>query len=154
MTDRPVLPADTYIRRPAGQLAADIIAKALEEGLIHPGNPLKKQPPTAIPMPMFRTMGMPEQMVRTVRATTRMMAEAIVHDLQADGRLRLVTGNEADEERHEAANNEQPAGMDIPRMTIACPHGKPVLEVVPRPYVRLRADQLAAVVEAAKCQNH
>lgn len=55
---------------------ADLIAKGLQEGLVHPGDPTKGQDPIAIPLPL-KTVGMPPELKRQVQAQVKLMAEAI-----------------------------------------------------------------------------
>jgi hypothetical protein len=47
---------------------ADLITEHLCTGLIHPGNGADK-PAVALPLPMFRTTGMPDKMADNVKNT-------------------------------------------------------------------------------------
>lgn len=86
--------------------AAHLIAERLPTGLPHPGNPAENRPPTLIPMPGFRTTGLPDDMAKAVNATALFIGEAIVNLLETDGNLELVDATNAHQRRGELAGME------------------------------------------------
>lgn len=78
------------------QRAADHIATQLREGLTHPGD----GKPFVLPMPMFRTTGMPaEQLEHYAKQAglphgdmAKLAGEAIVHTLENDGKTIIDDG--------------------------------------------------------------
>lgn len=56
--------------------AATLIAQGLRDGLVHPGDGTTK--PIALPLPAFRTTGMPPELAEQVDKTTTLIAEAII----------------------------------------------------------------------------
>lgn len=76
----------------ANQPAVDIIAQALTSSLHHPGD--DKTAPVVIPLPMFRTNGIPPEAAAHFAQEAglphaniaQLTAEAIVHTLQAAGK--------------------------------------------------------------------
>lgn len=111
------------------QTAADLIAEALRDGLIHPGKPETGQPPVAIPLP-FRTTGMPPEMKRDVTATTHLLAEAIVHHLETHQQT-IIASSELDQLRVDAAPADiEPDGVVV--VHCYCDRGRanPLLNLV------------------------
>lgn len=92
--------------------AAQLIAKHLPTGLPHPGNPAENRPPTLIPLPGFRTTGLPDDMAKAVNATALFLGEAIVNLLETEGHYELVDATNAEQRRADIA------GMDT--TTIRC----------------------------------
>jgi hypothetical protein len=131
--------------------AAQLITESLTAGsLAHPGNPNDpEQGPVAIPLPAFRTTGMPKELANTITATAQFVGEAIVHKLTSSG-ITMSYTEELDKLHEENALLQ---GVTPPTTTICCPHGQPVLEVACRRSVQLSASQLAHVVKNAGCEH-
>jgi hypothetical protein len=131
---------------PTDQRAAQLIADNLAGGLIHPGDG-NGQKPVAIPLPPFRTAGMPPALTQHLTTTARMLGEAIVHLLRRHG-IELIDAAELEKLR--ALDPKQPPPKTV---TVECPHGHPLLEIVPRPTIRLRSTQLRSLISAARCKH-
>lgn len=86
--------------------AAQLIASHLPTGLPHPGNPAENRPPTLIPLPGFRTAGMPDDMAKAVTATAQLIGEAIINLLETDGHYELVDASQAQQRRTTIAGME------------------------------------------------
>lgn len=95
--------------------AADLIAQALRDGLVHPGKPELDQPAVGIPLP-FRTTGMAPGMKRNVDATVTLMAEAIVYHLESHQQTILDSGEVEQLRREAAPADENPQGV----VTVHC----------------------------------
>lgn len=63
---------------------AERIADKLAHGLFHPGDPATDQGPMTLRLPMFRTVGAPPELTKQVDLTTKLMAEAIVYEIETD----------------------------------------------------------------------
>jgi hypothetical protein len=114
--------------------AATLIATNLGDGLIHPGNTEHK--PRQIPLPAFRTAGMPPPLTAHVVAAAQLIGEALVHLLHRHG-IDLIEHTELERLRNIDPNQPPPATISID-----CPHGHPILLVAARPHVRLHTNQL------------
>lgn len=78
---------------------AELIAKRLATGLVHPGNPDANQPPMPIMLPVFRTAGMPTEMVELAEKTAKLIGEAIIALIETEGATKLVPKAELEEWR-------------------------------------------------------
>lgn len=85
---------------------ASLIAKHLSTGLPHPGNPANGQPAILIPLPMFRTDGMPPSVADQIETTAKLVAEAIVNLIETGTGSELVA--KADLEQLRAPPEDQP----------------------------------------------
>ena len=74
---------------------AQLISRALAEGLEHPGNGADQLPIT-IRLPLFRMAGQPPEITEQVENTVTMIGEAIVHLIETKGDSVIV--NRADYE--------------------------------------------------------
>lgn len=70
---------------------AQLIADHLHTGLPHPGD---GQQPVTLPMPAFRTTGMPPQLAEQITATRRMLGEAVVYLIETAGNSTIITNTE------------------------------------------------------------
>lgn len=87
---------------------AELISARLQSGLVWPGDPDKELPPKPIILPIFRTVGQPQEVADLVNETAKMLGEAIVHLIRSDGGMELVpadsmTAHRTREERAEVA---------------------------------------------------
>lgn len=81
--------------------AAEAIAKALAEGLAHPGDPERNIRPTNMTLPQFRVpAGAPPPYKKGVEEGNRMIAESIVYLLETQLDYSIVPN------RHEAQLKE------------------------------------------------
>jgi hypothetical protein len=62
---------------------AQLIATNLATGLPHPGENGSK--PFSIPLPAFRTVGMPKDMAENAQKTASLLGESIVHLIECNG---------------------------------------------------------------------
>lgn len=74
---------------------AQLISRALAEGLEHPGNGADQLPIT-IRLPLFRMAGQPPEMTEQVENTVTMIGEAIVHLIVTKGESVIVPRTEYD----------------------------------------------------------
>jgi hypothetical protein len=124
--------------------AAQLIADNLS-ALPHPGT--DEQARAAVSLRAFRTTGMPPQMTTHIKAATKLIGESVVHLLRTNG-IELIDAGEL--ERLRATDPNQPPPRSV---SLQCPHGHTLIEIVPRPTIRLRTTQLRALVTAAKCKH-
>lgn len=77
---------------------ARLIARKLAEGsLVHPGNPVIKREPFAVPLPLFRnTAALPQEHRDLQNATAKILAEAIVAAIETDGDSTIIDNTELD----------------------------------------------------------
>lgn len=73
---------------------AELLASRLGEGMSHPGNPDKGQPPTLIPLPGFRTTGLPEEQAKAYQGAAQAFGEAVVFTIETDGESEIVPKSE------------------------------------------------------------
>jgi hypothetical protein len=104
---------------------AQLIAQHLPAGLPHPGDPTTNQPPISIPLPAFRTTGMPSEMAETINNTTGLIAEAIVNLIETVGESEIVSKAELAKLRVA----DVPKGQPTPIMCSACRSPNPMLWV-------------------------
>jgi hypothetical protein len=71
-----------------------LIADALRNGIVHPGDPLKRIEPRPLRLPFKPSPGMPKEMTDLLEETTKQLAEAIVHLIEAEGGCELVPREE------------------------------------------------------------
>lgn len=76
---------------------AELIAKRLNTGLEHPGNPDANQPPMPILLPAFRTAGQAPEMVELAEKTAKLLGEAIVALIEGEGATKLVPKSQLQE---------------------------------------------------------
>lgn len=67
-----------------------ILAKALTEGFMHPGNPEQDIPPTPILLPFKPSPGMPEEMGKLMTGTVKLLSECIVATIENEGDSEIV----------------------------------------------------------------
>jgi hypothetical protein len=91
-------------------VVASLIAKHLSSGLPHPGNPSNGQPAILIPLPMFRTDGMPPSMVEQISVTAKLVGEAIVNLIETGTGSELV--EKTDLEQLRAPPEDQPMPVE------------------------------------------
>ena len=92
---------------------SDLIAARLVSGLQHPGGPDRQ--PMLIALPVFRTAGMPSEMVDQVNTTAVLIAEAIVHLIETESGYRLVPAEKVEVmEFEEKRNNKDPLADVVP----------------------------------------
>src|SRR6185312_10975227 len=95
---------------------AQLIAQHLPAGIPHPGDPDNHQPPVMVPLPAFRTAGMPEDMAERVNNTARLISEGIVHLMETAGQSEIVPRAELAELRVA----EVPDGQPTPILCSSC----------------------------------
>jgi hypothetical protein len=78
------------------QRVAELIAQRMPTGLPHPGNRETNQPPILIPLPAFRTTGMPAEMADQISNTTTLIGEAIVNLIETEGDSEIIGRAELD----------------------------------------------------------
>ena len=69
---------------------AESIAKALEDGIKHPGNIETKTPPAVMVLPMFRTHGRPPAQADNMHEFTVRLCEAILTHIETDCNQQIV----------------------------------------------------------------
>lgn len=99
--------------------AAQLIAQQLTAGQ------LKHPTATIPPITPFKTAGMPSEMVKTVTATTQLMAEAMVHAI-TEGGISLI---EAAELEHLQNTAKQIEAQPADNVTVKCRCGKPLVRI-------------------------
>lgn len=99
----------------SNQRIADLIAKALQEGFIHPGDPDKGIPETPILLPFKPSPGMPKEMGDLMSGTVKLLSECIVSLIETEGDSDIVPKAEVRTMRH-AFN----PGDAAPRMPVYC----------------------------------
>lgn len=87
--DDDFLPPEKVPRLMPNQLIAELIARKLRDGLLHPGDPERNIAPTPIALP-FRTTGMPAEMADLINDTVKLLSEAIVHAIESEGDCEIV----------------------------------------------------------------
>lgn len=90
---------------------AELISSRLANGLPHPGYPNTEQGPSVIRLPLFRLAGMPDEMVKQIDETVKMIGEAIVHVVETEGETELIPRAELEALKAELAQlkeQEQP----------------------------------------------
>lgn len=93
---------------------ASLIAKHLSTGLPHPGNPDNGQPAILLPLPSFRTDGLPPSMVEQIEATAMLIGQAIVHLIESGTNTEMVDKAELEQLR------APPKGHPMPVECSAC----------------------------------
>lgn len=73
---------------------AETLARALAEGLIHPGD--ENNPATSLILPGFRTTGMPEPMAEQINDYAKLISEAIVATIEGGGSAIVPAGELAE----------------------------------------------------------
>lgn len=94
---------------------AQLIADRLPAGLQHPGNPDANQPPFTVPLPGFRTTGMPTEHADAVNGTAKLLGEAIVETIESAGNTIIPS---TDLEQLKAA--DQQPGEAVPVLCQDC----------------------------------
>jgi hypothetical protein len=82
---------------------AELISGKLVAGLVHPGD--DKRPAMTVALPVFRTTGLPEEVVKQVNVTVQMIGEAIVHLIETEGESVIVKRTELEQLQYSAAPN-------------------------------------------------
>lgn len=103
----------------SNQRIATLIAERIPHGLQHPGDPTADQPPFAIPLPGLRATGIPPELAARFAAdaglpstdTPRLIGEALVHMIEADGDSTIIANAELAALRTQAA--DAPEGIRI-----------------------------------------
>lgn len=80
---------------------AELIAEGMLTSLTHPGDPENNIKPMDLVLP-FQTTGQPEEMVKLINGTVKLMSEAIVHLIKTKGGVDLIPRAEVRELRHAA----------------------------------------------------
>lgn len=122
---------------------AALIADHLQTGLVHPGDENHK--PVLVPLPMFRTTAMPEELANHVKTLAKMLGQAIVHLLRTEGGLELIPTAELAELRNTVAPPSQASVI-----TIECPHNVCLLEVAVPQRLRLNEAQINALTQGCE----
>lgn len=76
-----------------------MIAEALRNGIMHPGDPDNNIEPRPIVLPFKARPGMPKEMTDLLGETTKLLSEAIVHLIETEGNAELVDRTELRELR-------------------------------------------------------
>lgn len=95
------------------QAMAELIAKRLREGMIHPGDPDNDVGPTPIMLPFSHAPGRPKEMNDLLDATVKLLSEAIVFTIVAEGECDITPRDEVAELRM-AAGEITPGTNVIP----------------------------------------
>lgn len=82
---------------------AELISNRLANGLQHPGYPNTEQGPVLIRLPLFRTAGMPDEVLQQVNETVKMIGEAIVHVIDTEGHAAIIPKDELEALKTELA---------------------------------------------------
>ena len=88
---------------------AELISDRLANGLQHPGYPDTEQPSTVIRLPLFRTAGMPNEVLEQVNETVKMIGEAIIYTIETEGESEIIRRAELDALRKELAQLKEDA---------------------------------------------
>lgn len=102
---------------PNPELAA-LIANALQNGIMYPGDPERRIAPRPIMLPFKPSAGMPQEMADLMSETTRQLGEAIVHLIETTGDSEIVPKAQIRSLRH-AAGAET---ARQPVMPVSCRH--------------------------------
>ena len=100
------------------QEMAELIAKRLREGMVHPGDPDKDIPPTPILLPFSHAPGRPKEMNDLLDATVKLLSEAVVFTIVNEGGVDLTPHDEMGALRM-AAGDVAP-GTNVPVYCALC----------------------------------
>ena len=75
------------------QAMADLIAKRLQKGMVHPGDPSRDIPPSPIVLP-FKVAGQPKEYADLINKTVTLLSEAVIHTLVTEGDVELTPKGE------------------------------------------------------------
>lgn len=95
------------------QQMAELIARKLREGMIHPGDPDNDIPPQPIILPFTHAPGRPKEMNDLLDATVKMLSEAVVSTMVTEGGVDMTPRDELAELRM-AAGEVAPGTNVIP----------------------------------------
>lgn len=79
----------------ANERIANLLAKGLAEGLIHPGNEATGMPARPIILPLKPSASHPKEMADLLNGTTKLLSEAIVSTIEVEGDSEIVPKSEA-----------------------------------------------------------
>lgn len=82
---------------------AELISDKLASGLEHPGYPDTEQQAVTIRLPLFRTAGMPNEVLEQVNETVKMIGEAIVYTIETEGASVIIPKTEYEALKSELA---------------------------------------------------
>lgn len=101
---------------------AGVITRGLREGLVHPGDPSKNQAEVGIPLPPFKTAGMPPEMTEHVETMANLMGEAIAHLIASEVAL-------VDKDEYAKLTGTEHPPMPDGRVMVYCRCGNPLVRM-------------------------
>lgn len=97
----------------ANERIAELIGKALQDGIVHPGYPERDVPPRPIALPFGHTAGRPKEMQDLLDGTVKLLGEAIVHLIETDGDSDIIGREEAAQMRQAISDAPPPIATPV-----------------------------------------
>lgn len=94
-------------------MIAEMLARRLADGFLHPGDPENDVPPRPIILPFKPAPGMPEEMGKLMTSSAKLVAEAMVEAIETDADCEIVPRAEIRTMKHTIGADDGPSLMPI-----------------------------------------